>query len=308
MVAWIMVAGLALQQPTAQQPGKPEPSTKTSERPLGGPPTLRILDARDFEIALRRAAFDEQPIVVQGEAISPFGSRRTKEASSEPSVEALLSMVGVEGKPLASGVYGVIGTPEQQEVVARIMDQVRHANAGSYIVRVTVGEAPDNAEIGTTAAPAAGGVQFAQAMRRGVPAHVKCTTAASYISDWTPVVADNSVGYDPQVSIAEDGFVADVTATPSREGFVLLSLTGMLSKVDEIKEATVALSNDSKTGLRLQLPTMQSRGVEATMEVPLGGSGVGTMVALAPGFGGSQPARSVGVWVSVRELPGAEKK
>lgn len=61
----------------------------------------------------------------------------------------------------------------------------------------------------------------------------------TYISDVTPIVAQNSVGYDPQPATATSGVTLTLLPQVQQDGQILLDVQNSVSEIDDISQVTM---------------------------------------------------------------------
>lgn len=110
----------------------------------------------------------------------------------------------------------------------------------------------------------------------GQRAWVAVLTEQSYISDLTPVVAENVAAYDPTISAIYSGSVLDVQATVSSDRkFVTMTLRPSTANVVAYQTFLVQTAgpNTLTSGsASLSLPVLQRQVVKTTVTVPDGGT------------------------------------
>jgi general secretion pathway protein D len=118
----------------------------------------------------------------------------------------------------------------------------------------------------------------------GQRAYVLVATTQAYVSDLTPVVGSNAVGFDPTISTVQSGVLLDVQATVSADRkYVTLTLRPQLSNLLALVPFAIGGSTITPTGnnpatqpfnssATIQQPEVQITEVRTTVSVPDGGT------------------------------------
>jgi general secretion pathway protein D len=118
----------------------------------------------------------------------------------------------------------------------------------------------------------------------GQRAYILVATTRAYVSDLTPVVGSNSVGFSPVINTVQSGVLLDVQATVSADRkYVTMILQPQLSNLLALEEFSFAASNITPTGDNastqpfsdqgvVQQPEVQITEVKTAVSVPDGGT------------------------------------
>jgi type II secretory pathway component GspD/PulD (secretin)/tetratricopeptide (TPR) repeat protein len=178
---------------------------------------------------------------------------------------------------LATGVGGNLagsfGTPNLSTTINAFLDDFQ----ASLLIRATQG----NQSVTQLTAPRL-------TLFNGQQAYVLVARQIAYVSDLTPIVGNNAVGFDPEVDVIQSGVLLDVRATVSADRkYVTLTLQPQLQRVINIANFAVsAVTNGGNgggvdptdpgdgsivTGF-LQQPETEITRVSTTVSVPDGGT------------------------------------
>lgn len=133
-----------------------------------------------------------------------------------------------------------------------------------------------------------------QVMTRRVESPISVIERSAYVSDWQPVVGDQSVGYDPETQEAEYGLQAFVIVG-RREDTESINVRLRGTMTDLYMQRLEGPSVDG-TQLTLGLPRLSVRSLQSDISASIGQS---TVAAVIPGFG---PEESIVVTVRVRPI------
>ncbi len=211
-------------------------------------------------------------------------------------VPTLAQATGASARPVLAGVYAVAGSPEAHAALESMLRAVRELYSETYQVEIrAVSVAADRAPA-VGAAAEAGALGEMEAVARGSASVVRraATTVASerrmtYIADWSPVVGNNAVGYDPQTSEVEEGMHVTVVVGAGAgergqgaEGTAgeVVQVRGTITRV-EMEYESAPLVGMEGGNLRVGLPRVEERAVESVLRAPLG---TPTVVAVVDGF------------------------
>ncbi|MFG0330758.1 MAG: hypothetical protein ACF8PN_12785 [Phycisphaerales bacterium] len=196
--------------------------------------------------------------------------------------QEIVASQGFPADRLAAGVYMVSGEPENHDTFVELIGQVESLYHETYEVELLMftvpsGEAPElrsrfdgDAELRT---------KFV--VQRRHPTLIEATEVQTYVSDWQPVVGDQSAGYDPETSEIESGLVVTVTVGTGLDGDGIGFL--MRGEVSDVTMHTARTpgSQYNISGLDLGLPTLARRSIRSNLRIAEGES---TVVAVTPGF------------------------
>lgn len=188
--------------------------------------------------------------------------------------------IGVGHSELLDGVYVVEGTQSQLAEVDEMMRGFRSALGRAYVVRVECRVYPQEVDIPLGRPPSEGGgvIQWFDGTvgaRRECP--IQLTTTQTFINEWSPVVSDSAVGYDPQADTVTSGLAATVLIGEQNEGMVRARLVGTLQEVS-LDERMVEMSG---AVLPFSAPTVVHRAILADATISMGES---VVVQVMPGF------------------------
>jgi type II secretory pathway component GspD/PulD (secretin) len=113
----------------------------------------------------------------------------------------------------------------------------------------------------------------------GQRAYVTISTQQAYVSDLEPVVSDNSVAFNPQISYVPTGTVMDVEATISADRrYVTLTVRPQIAQLNGFSSYFTSVFSTDANGQPLegigyiQLPNVTLQDLQTTVSVPDGGT------------------------------------
>jgi len=177
--------------------------------------------------------------------------------------------VGIGHSELLDGVYVVEGTQEQIDQADEMIRGLRAAVARSFVVRVECWQLPAETTVSLGRPLPAGGTvthwceTIAGARRESV---VQSTTTQTYINKWSPVVSDNSVGYDPQPESIDSGLTISILIGQQEGSVVRARFAGELSNAS-LDERMVEMGGAS---LPFSSPIITRRILNADAIIPVG--------------------------------------
>jgi general secretion pathway protein D len=109
----------------------------------------------------------------------------------------------------------------------------------------------------------------------GQIANIVVATQTAFVSQLTPVVATEAVGFDPTVSVASEGVTLQVEGTVSSDRrYVTMNVQTGVSRIDGFAQQGVsavaggAVINSAQAGSFIQLPTVTVTRIQTTVTVP----------------------------------------
>lgn len=109
----------------------------------------------------------------------------------------------------------------------------------------------------------------------GQIANIVVATQTAFVSQLTPVVATDAVGFDPTVSVASEGVTLEVEGTVSSDRrYVTMNVQTGVSRIDGFAQQGVsavaggAVINSAEAGSFIQLPTVTVTRIQTTVTVP----------------------------------------
>lgn len=191
--------------------------------------------------------------------------------------------------PLLSDIFIVDATNAEHGQVDEAIRTLQALHTEGYIVRVELieGGIGETARVGrprpewSQTATIAVVEQFAL---RTAPTTIADTNQIDYIAQWSPVVSDNAVGYDPQIRSIEDGLSGTLTVGvgSAAPGHVNVQLQGGVRTADLVE--TVASAPGA--GVICELPVFMARAstrvIDLRASIPFGQP---TVIGVLRGFG-----------------------
>lgn len=233
-------------------------------------PSVRLIDARDLV------------------SVIPAPPTRTPTMMVTDLVMGLGRSLQLKAEPLADGVFTVIGEDNSQAEFIQLLEQVRNLYRGQYELELACYGVPvaSPPEIGAAAGVDGAPIRVRTAVTRRVETKVEASRTVTAIIKWSPVVADNSVGYDAQTENLVVGLMASVLVGAGPDGDAPFSIDvrirGEVSDV-QLKELMVPLQGDAKGGLPVQLPSLSKRTINADTRVGTQPRVVGVVPGLKDG-------------------------
>lgn len=256
--------------PTAQPPaatGSAVPAEEATE--------LRILDTRDLNDVLQVQAPGMQTDIFT----------------------LLNNITGATAYAMGETTVAVVGTRAQLDALGRAIDSI--TSAPMLELEVMVHEAGPGAvpRLGEPAPTAEPSFRLRRAMRQGTTATLDSISKVGFVSDWTPVVSEQVVGYDPQIEELEEGLRLSATITPSPDasGSRVLRLQGSITRLT-LTSTTTRPPGGPEQGLAISLPRRESTAVATSIALP---DARPVVVAVLPG---KSPGDSVVLSASIRAL------
>lgn len=257
---------------------------------------LRVYDLREFG-ALLPGTREYRPALGQATSSSverggvpgPFEGEKPGAAPATPVdslVYQLCSSLSIVGERIAEGVYLVSGEREGQERFSQLIENVREVYTSTSVVEITAIATPTPGAPPPGAAYTPGATdrvlrRISASVPRRVESRLDNVDSTTFVADWTPVVADHSVGYDPLTANVREGL--SVLVTPGAEGGagVPLRIAGAISATSLVVYSTPLMGSSPEGSLTLGLPLVQSRDIAVMTVIP---AGKATIVATATGF------------------------
>lgn len=210
------------------------------------------------------------------------------DAADAVNINTLVSMVGsligpnVQVFMVSDSTFAVSATAEQQKALERLVAALQE-RGGTDLFRVEIVAYEVPAEQTPALGATVGRVEKAMVrvlhnVARGRRTQFEARVSQSYIAEWMPVVADNSVGYQPTVKTVNSGLRAIVNISGSGD-LPDLDVTGSLSKAD-VKTVEQPLANGAN--LTMGLPVVQERSVQARTRIR---PGVLTVISITESLG-----------------------
>ncbi len=283
------------------EPGRDEAPLPRDPRPRG-PRSMRMLDLRDLDNVLPPPDREGPPPDGsdwrrgRGGGLSPFAEAPTPTAASGQDrvadlVHRLAGPLDLNVNPVGRGIVLVMGSDEGQDQLEKMLGQVRDLYAEKYSVEIVAVSFPANQAPAIGSALSGGKVllRSVQTVPRRTESPVVATEETRFIEGWQPIVADNSVGYQPIPGSVLRGLTCAVVvgAGPETTGgkagaAVQISLRGMVSDASVTEKLVEIAIPGGKTALPIGLPTVKVRSINGqalATEQP-------TVLTVVPGFDG----------------------
>lgn len=262
------IAAAHEQPPAAPAPALPTPSTDEATE-------LRVLDTQDLLDALQ---------------VSP-------DRPYTDIFTLLNNITGATAYAMGETTVAVVGTRPQLDAIDRVIASI--TSSPMLELEIMVHETGPGAvpRLGEPAPSAEPSFRIRRAMRQGTTATLDSISKVGFIADWTPVVSEQVVGYDPQIEELEEGLRLSATVTPSPDasGSRVLRLQGSISRLT-LTSTTTHVPGGPEQGLAISLPRRESTSVATSIALP---DARPIVVAVLPG---RLPEASVILSASIRAL------
>lgn len=269
---------------------------------------LRVYDLRDVGAVLPALRKPQPPLgqpywLFRDEgAPSPFVPTPGGGKPATP-IDSLVSQLcnplNLMGEPIADGVYLVAGERAGHEQFAQLVESVRAVYTPRCDIEVLAVVVPEDKApaVGTPYTPAQPPAplrRIAASVPRRVPTTLESTETRAYIGDWTPVVADHSVGYDPQTAGIRSGLSLEVC--PGAEGpqGTSVRITGSLCESTLTFGTLPLITGEPNSAISIGLPASSVRDITSAITMP---SATPTVAAVVTGF---KPDEAILIVVSVK--------
>ncbi len=250
-----------------QPPAAPAPADEATE--------LRVLDTQDLLDALQ--------VQTPGLQTDIF--------------TLLNNITGATAYAMGENTVAVVGTRPQLDAIDRVIASI--TSSPMLELEIMVHETGPGAvpRLGEPAPSAEPSFRIRRAMRQGTTATLDSISKVGFIADWTPVVSEQVVGYDPQIEELEEGLRLSATVTPSPDasGSRVLRLQGSISRLT-LTSTTTHVPGGPEQGLAISLPRRESTSVATSIALP---DARPIVVAVLPG---RLPGASVILSASIRAL------
>ncbi|MBL1217014.1 MAG: hypothetical protein D8M59_05900 [Planctomycetes bacterium] len=192
---------------------------------------------------------------------------------------------------LLDGVFYMNGTAEDINLLNAQIEKVHNLYSERFELTLACYNVPEDQAaptLGEPVQPVESFIEIHQSVMRRAPATITSTTSQSYVYDWQPIVGDQSAGYDPTVTPAEDGLEllvyigADIDESNAR---VLLRMDGKLTDA-EIRDVIGPTMMGTTKPLEFGVPYIQTRSIHVNL--PLVPDQM-TAVGVVNGFSGDPP-------------------
>ena len=253
-------AGVAAAASANPQPPATLPTASGSTLPAADAATeLRVLDTQDLQEVLQ-----------------------VRTPGLQTDIFTLLgNITGATVYAMGETTVAVVGTRDQLDAFDRAV--VSMTSSPMLELEVMVHEAGPGSvpRLGEPAPSAEPSFRLRRAMRQGTTATLDSIAKVGFVSDWTPVVSEQVVGYDPQVEELEEGLrlSATITASTDPSGPRLLRLSGSMTSLT-LTPTTTRPPSGPEQGLAISLPRRESTTVATSIAVP---EGRPVVVAVLPG-------------------------
>ncbi len=213
------------------------------------------------------------------------------ESPTDVLVAKLCNLVSLSNEELVENVYFIEGEEANHKRFADAIESVRGLFQDRIQIEVTCLEvdAAQSPNVGDPAPTGTNpGVTAKTVTIRKSQARVQATRSVTYISRWTPIVGDNSVGLEPGTSTATDGVVLDVRVAGGKDK-QRVSVQGAISKVEITNiqvpsDQTIGANTSLSPGgplVTIGLPRTDRRVIDTDVSIELKRP---TVVACVPGF------------------------
>ncbi len=272
---------------------------------------LQVYDMRDLASLLPANASREDRPAVGTIAASPTNELQNQRAETKAQassidvlVEGLCAALSLSNQRLGEAVYLIRGERGQHSQLAELLTQLRAVYADSFGIEVTAVAMPASSApaIGKPYAPGAGDRvlhRLATRVLQGARTRLDSTESTGFISDWTPVVGTQAMGYDPQTASSESGLSVSVTVTGhAPQAAPSLQLTACIAEFSYRESFQPLVGKGVEGSLTLDLPHQNRREIASAIDVALGKA---TVVGVVSGFKGDE------IIVLVATVRGQEK-
>jgi len=278
MTALLAASILSAASGPAPAPGSAQPGQPVKQERAKSDSILKVYDARDLNVLL--------------------GENRSGQPPAEQVMMRLASALQVSMTPLADGIFAITGSEDQHDVLARLIEDLRSVQGTAYELDLTLYPVASESApaLGSKAAVTPEALRARQAVRTGSSTRIAAARRTTIISDWSPVVSDSTLGFDPQTSELEDGLIVEASLGSSRQGEgIMLHLTGAMTRLN-VQETPIFVL-DRERPLSIGLPKTETRSLAADLRLKVGEL---TVIAVAPGF---ESGQSLVLAAAVREVP-----
>lgn len=322
-----IAASLTVPSWTAHAAARPQRAGETSAAPARDETTaLKVYDLRALAIIPmepRRGSLanvDSWPPGSGQEERGPFDApaRRAPEVGPASGADTLVALVtnsmGLTPNKIAEGLYAVVATEGDHRLLADLFAQVRAVDAPTYEVEIALLQAPSAAAPAIGApAPTDGGappmLRSRQIAVRHLATDINSLRRQHFVADWQPIVAEQTVGFDPVTAFVDDGvrLSVHIGAPPTlpesggsgSPGTIPVKLAGEVSYT-RINDAELPVAG-TNTGsqppvLRFGQPVSLVRSVRSELKLQ---PGTPTVVAVLDGF---EPGQAIVVTMSIRPM------
>jgi len=268
---------------------------------------LRVYDMRDVGAVLPAPRKPKPPLghpywLLRDEGgPSPFDPAPGAEKPATP-IDSLVSQLcnplNLTGEPIADGVYLVAGERAGHEQFAQLVESVRAVYTSRCEIEVLAVVVPDDKvpAVGAPYTPAQSAAPFRRAaasVPRRLSTTLESTETTAFIGDWTPVVSDQSVGYDPQTAVIRSGLSLEVCPGAQGPQGTSVRITGSLCDTTLTFGTLPLITGEPASSLSLGLPAASLRDITTTLTVP---AATPTVAAVVNGF---KPHENILIVVSV---------
>lgn len=226
---------------------------------------------------------------------SAFPQPASDDANSSPTdrlVGKLANLLSLMPEELVENVYFIDGDDESHQRFADAIEKMKALHQDRVQVEVScyevaASEAPGIGEESKPAdKPTVGGTTVGP---RHSLARIEATRSVSYIADWSPVVGDAAVGFDPTIGSVTDGAAFGVRVGAGKEK-IRVGVQGVVAKAEI---STVRTQSEQTMGagqvalspggalVAIGLPHVERRVIDTDVAISLNRA---TVVATAPGF------------------------
>lgn len=279
--------------------------------PAFADPTLRLYDVRDLasvlpardaaglpapELGVKVNVDEREKIALR---FAQMAAQRRMERSPEKPVEAesavddymlkLCGALSLVGSKLADGVFSIEGEAAQHEQLTRLIQETFNLYKGRYEADISCysAKAAEAPAIGAAPGEQPAQLRARTTLARRVPVLIEATESVSYVDDWTPVVSEQVVGFDPQTAVMEKGLRltltiggTDAAGAQGKDQPVSFRLCGNIADI-KVEDREIPGMSSGPPNAFLSLPHASVRSVNAEMNlVP----GKPVVVAVVPGF------------------------
>ncbi len=199
-------------------------------------------------------------------------------------LESICQELDLDYRELSLGMLLISGTEEDHQALDDVFGQMRTVFSQRYEMALSLIEVSTRSvpQIGSSFQPPArtaiedeegeeydGPLVIArsrQIAQSKLPVQIGSMVERSFIEGWSPVVSDNSVGYDVQVSKVGEGFeaIAILDLGPEHENSTSLRIQGSITSLD-IERLMIVLNGDQE--LPLDLPSVTRREFSADIQL-----------------------------------------
>ncbi len=196
----------------------------------------------------------------------------------------LCDALGIHHTPLLTGVFAVEAGQDEHIQLLQMLEEVRTLYVERYAVEILLfrATAEQPTSVGDPVTPNGPLRRHRFVVARRTPTPVVLVTRHSYVSDISPVVATEAVGYAAETRSVEDGLrLSIIVGAGEEEGSrTSIQIVGNLRKVSMGKMSEAFVTPDLKT-MQVELPTVSVRSIQSNIRVELGTL---TVVGVLDGF------------------------